>query len=51
MDKYFVGNDSRKNVLRPGMIVQADILTGEKTVISYLLRPIHQAVNSAFTER
>jgi HlyD family secretion protein/adhesin transport system membrane fusion protein len=51
MDKYFVGKDSRKNVLRPGTIVQADILTGEKTVISYLLRPIHQAVNSAFTER
>ena len=35
----------------PGMVVQADILTGEKTLIEYLLKPIYVAATQAFTER
>lgn len=39
------------NRLIPGMVVQADILTGEKTLIEYLLKPVYVAATQAFTER
>lgn len=45
----WVGRESNK--LIPGMVVQADILTGEKTLIEYLLKPIYIAATQAFTER
>lgn len=39
------------NRLIPGMVVQADVLTGEKTLIEYLLKPVYIAATQAFTER
>jgi adhesin transport system membrane fusion protein len=35
----------------PGMTVQLDIMTGKKTILSYLLKPILKAKNNALTER
>jgi len=35
----------------PGMVAEVDILTGEKTVLSYLLKPVLRAKNRALTER
>lgn len=35
----------------PGMIVQADILTGKKTILQYLMKPILKAKQNALTER
>ena len=35
----------------PGMIAQVDIMTGEKTVLSYLLKPVLKAKSYAFSER
>lgn len=35
----------------PGMVAQVDILTGKKTILSYLLKPILKAKSYAFTER
>lgn len=35
----------------PGMVTQVDIKTGERTVLSYLLKPLLKARNEAFTER
>jgi HlyD family secretion protein/adhesin transport system membrane fusion protein len=35
----------------PGMTVMAEIITGRKTVLDYLLKPIHIAMKTAFTER
>jgi adhesin transport system membrane fusion protein len=37
--------------IMPGMIAEVDILTGEKTVLSYLLKPVLRAKNRALTER
>lgn len=45
-----VGDDARNAVL-PGMTVMADIITGEKTVLQYLLKPVRNAMSTAFTER
>jgi HlyD family type I secretion membrane fusion protein len=41
----------RDNVVLPGMVVQADITTGEKTLLQYLLKPIYVALGRSFTER
>jgi adhesin transport system membrane fusion protein len=35
----------------PGMVAQVDIMTGEKTVLSYLLKPVLKAKSYAFSER
>ncbi|UTF61351.1 HlyD family type I secretion periplasmic adaptor subunit [Gilvimarinus sp. DA14] len=35
----------------PGMTAQVDILTGKKTILSYLLKPILRAKQNALTER
>ena len=35
----------------PGMTVMADIITGEKTVLQYLLKPVRSAMATAFTEK
>lgn len=35
----------------PGMVAQVDIITGKKTVLSYLLKPVLKAKSYAFTER
>ena len=35
----------------PGMVAEVDILTGKKTVLSYLLKPILRAKAKAMTER
>ncbi len=51
LDKHYVGNDANLNKVLPGMIVNADIITGEKSLLAYLLKPIHRSLNSAFIER
>jgi len=50
LSKNYVGN-SPANMVLPGMTVMADIITGEKTILQYLLRPIHLSLKTAFTER
>jgi len=35
----------------PGMVAQVDIITGKKTILSYLLKPVLRAKQAAFTER
>ena len=51
LDRHHIGNDPEKNEVLPGMTVQADIHTGAKTIMEYLLKPIYASVNKAFRER
>lgn len=46
-----VGDDPERNLVVPGMTVIADIKTGEKTLLEYLLKPVYRAVNEGFRER
>ncbi len=48
-----LGKDSKGQELPiiPGMVTEIDILTGEKTVLTYLLKPITRARERAFRER
>ncbi len=47
----FVGEDPSINKLVPGMIVDANIHTGEKTILDYILKPVYRGFNSALHER
>lgn len=47
----WVGEQAAGNRILPGMTVQADIVTGEKTLLQYLLKPIHASMAQAFHER
>ena len=51
LEKNYVGNTPGQNLILPGMIVNADIITGEKSLLAYFLKPIYKALNSAFRER
>jgi len=35
----------------PGMVAQVDILTGKKTILQYLLKPVLRAKATAMRER
>lgn len=47
----YVGHDPKQNHLKPGMTVQVDIITGKKSIMSYFLKPITRALDTAFKER
>lgn len=51
LNKAYVGKDPGQQRVLPGMSVQADIVTGEKTLLEYLVKPIADAVDAAFHER
>lgn len=51
LEQPYVGNDPTRNLILPGMTVQAGIVTGNKTVLQYLLKPLQVATDSAFHER
>ncbi len=51
LDKTYVGIDETQNLVLPGMTVQADIKTGKKTLLEYLLKPVVSSVNESFRER
>ncbi len=50
LDRNYVGSD-QNNMVQPGMTVIADIIIGKKTIMQYLLKPIHQSLKTAFNER
>jgi len=47
----YVGKTPGRNLLQPGMRLDADIMTGEKTLLTYLFKPIADAFMRAFHER
>jgi adhesin transport system membrane fusion protein len=50
-DKNYVEKNGKKGLIMPGMVVSADILTGKKTIMSYLMKPIIKAKQNALKER
>lgn len=47
----FLGSESNPLPIIPGMVVSVDILTGKKTILSYLLKPVLRAQQLALRER
>lgn len=51
LDKNYLGSEESRFPLMPGMVVSADILTGEKTLLAYLADPITKGLTNSFNER
>ncbi|MEM7168671.1 MAG: HlyD family type I secretion periplasmic adaptor subunit [Pseudomonadota bacterium] len=51
LQQNHLGNQEGHNLVLPGMVVAADINTGKKTVLEYLLKPVYRAFDLAFEER
>lgn len=49
--KMAFGTGKDAKAIQPGMTVSADILTGDRTVLVYLLKPFFKTLSSAFGER
>ena len=50
-DKSHLGSDEHPLLIIPGMIATVDIITGEKSVLDYLLKPVLKARAEALRER
>ncbi|UFQ96571.1 HlyD family type I secretion periplasmic adaptor subunit [Pseudomonas wenzhouensis] len=50
-EKSHLGNEDQPLLIIPGMVASVDILTGKKSILSYLLKPILRARSEAFRER
>ncbi len=48
-ERSYVGDDARPII--PGMVAEVHILTGKRTVMQYLLKPVLRAKSNSFTER
>jgi HlyD family type I secretion membrane fusion protein len=51
LERNFVGDQPGRYPILPGMITEVSIYTGEKTLLSYLLRPVYVAFDRGFGER
>jgi adhesin transport system membrane fusion protein len=47
----FLESKNKQLAIIPGMTASVDILTGKKSVLDYLLKPIIKAKNEALRER
>jgi membrane fusion protein, adhesin transport system len=47
----YLGSKEKPLPIIPGMVVSVDILTGKKTILSYLLKPVLRAKSTALRER
>lgn len=50
-DKKYLGSKEKPLKIIPGMMVNVDIITGKKTILEYILKPILKARQYTFTER
>jgi adhesin transport system membrane fusion protein len=50
-DRSDLERDGKLYPIIPGMVASAEIMTGRKTILSYLLKPINRARSVALTER
>ncbi|MBL4802655.1 MAG: HlyD family type I secretion periplasmic adaptor subunit [Emcibacter sp.] len=47
----YIGTNPKSNRITSGMTVVADIQTGKKTLLQYLVKPINNALDTSFRER
>ncbi|NVK34337.1 MAG: HlyD family type I secretion periplasmic adaptor subunit [Rhodobacteraceae bacterium] len=50
-NKNFLGSDTNPLPIIPGMVASVDILTGKKSVLDYILKPIKKVRDEALRER
>ncbi len=50
-DRSYIQKGGQRYPIVPGMITDVEIITGSKSILSYLLKPISRGLNVALTER
>lgn len=51
LEKSYFGTAKNPVSILPGMEVQADIITGAKSLVRYFLKPVYRSLHTAFSER
>ena len=51
LNRNFFQKNDHKHFILPGMQVRAEIVTGAKSLMTYILKPVYRSVNQAFTEK
>ncbi len=50
-DRNYLGTEDKPLPVTPGMVAQVDIITGKRTIMEYLAKPVLQARDQALRER
>ena len=50
-DRSYISRGGQRLPIVPGMICDVEILTGSRSILSYLLKPVSKAFDEALTER
>ncbi|MBS7670339.1 HlyD family type I secretion periplasmic adaptor subunit [Croceicoccus gelatinilyticus] len=50
-DRAYIAHGGQKLAIMPGMICEVEIITGRKSVLRYLLKPITRGLDTALTEK
>lgn len=50
-DKNYLGDSAKPLPITPGMVAQVEIITGKRSILSYLMKPVLRAKDRALTER
>lgn len=50
-DRSYISRGNQRLPIVPGMICDVEILTGSRSILSYLLKPVSKAFDEALTER
>jgi len=50
-ERAFIEKNGRKLPIMPGMVCDVEIITGSKSILSYLFKPVLKALGQAMTER
>jgi adhesin transport system membrane fusion protein len=50
-EKNFLGTQEKPMKIIPGMVADVDIITGKKSILDYILKPILKTKQYTFTER
>ena len=51
LDRAYLGKKPQEYPLQPGMSLEAEIVTGERSLMAYLAKPVIEIFSSAFHER
>lgn len=51
LPKNYLGDDPKKNLIFPGMTVVAEIKTGRRSLLHYMLKPLNRTFTQSFKER
>jgi adhesin transport system membrane fusion protein len=50
-DRSYIARGGQRLPILPGMICDVEVLTGRRSILSYLLKPVNKAFDEALTER